>query len=398
MRIALLQPRFGPYHVARLEMLRRCWPRDRAEVIGLQVTDRDLYDWTPLKEVAGSLLTGAEGVVYEKLPGSALRRIVHGLLERTNPDVLVVNGWGYRDARAGIEWMGRRGKKVVLCCDSKADDAPRHWAKEWVKRRIVGTADAAFCSGTASRAYLEQLGMARSRIWDGVDCVDNGYFAAKAEACRMRPDEGPSELLGQGGVFLAVARFVARKNIAGLVRGYSRYCSQVQDSPWALVVLGDGSQRTELESLAAENSRGRVHFPGFKQYAEIPSWYARASCFVHTALQDQWALVVNEAMACGLPVLVSDRAGCARDLVSDGRNGWRFNPEDIEALAERMLAVHRLPAVERQEMGTQSRAIIAEWGEERFCRSLWSCVMAACDRAARKRGLRASDRWLLRFL
>jgi len=123
--------------------------------------------------------------------------------------------------------------------------------------------------------------------------------------------------------------------------------------------------------------------PGFKQYDELPAWYGLAGAFVHASTTEQWGLVVNEAMASGLPVLVSERCGCAPDLVKDGVNGFIFDPYDVERLARLM---YRLAHgdVDRDAMGRASQEIIADWGLERFADGLAKAVDVAVSRPTPK--------------
>ncbi|MDZ4289009.1 MAG: glycosyltransferase, partial [Prosthecobacter sp.] len=135
--------------------------------------------------------------------------------------------------------------------------------------------------------------------------------------------------------------------------------------------LGDGPLRDELNRAITElGLQASVTMPGFKQYDELPLCYATADAFIHASTTEQWGLVVNEAMAAGLPVLVSNRCGCAPDLVVEGRNGFSFDPFDIEAIARGMAAMAALPEDRRQAMGGESRKIIANWGPERFGQGL----------------------------
>ncbi|MDX1548697.1 MAG: glycosyltransferase, partial [Rhodothermales bacterium] len=127
----------------------------------------------------------------------------------------------------------------------------------------------------------------------------------------------------------------------------------------------------------------------------LPVYYGRAGGFVHPAHNDQWGLVVNEAMAAGLPVLVSTRAGCAQDLVHDGENGFRFDPADPAALA-RLLARLAAPETDRAAMGRRSREIIARWSPERFAEGLHRAAEAGRDRA--RRGLHPAVAALLHAL
>jgi glycosyltransferase involved in cell wall biosynthesis len=143
------------------------------------------------------------------------------------------------------------------------------------------------------------------------------------------------------------------------------------------VLLGDGPLRSALNSqLSTLNLHGHVLLPGFKQYPELPAYYGLASAFIHASTTEQWGLVVNEAMASGLPVLVSDRCGCAPDLVQEGVNGFTFDPYNVEQLAQLMLRLSTLNS-QLSTMATASRLIIADWGTERFASGLQQAVETA---------------------
>jgi glycosyltransferase involved in cell wall biosynthesis len=110
--------------------------------------------------------------------------------------------------------------------------------------------------------------------------------------------------------------------------------------------------------------------PGFKQYDELPAYYAFADLFVHASRVEQWGLVVNEAMACGLPVVVSRRCGCVPELVREGVNGYSFDPDYPDQLAELLAAL--ADDVERRTlMGKASSTVIADWSPRKFAEALW---------------------------
>jgi glycosyltransferase involved in cell wall biosynthesis len=253
-------------------------------------------------------------------------------------------------------------------------DAPRSRFPEWVKSRLLSLFSSALVGGASHGRYLELLGFSPQRIFKGYDAVDNAFFAAEVHGISPKNEERPC--------FLASARFVPKKNLSFLLTAYARYRSrsfQAGRNPWDLILLGDGPLRPELESLATDlELEGSLQMPGFVQYPDLPRWYARASCFVHASMIEPWGLVVNEAMACGLPVLVSRPCGCATDLVHEGVNGWTFDPLDQDELVDLMfrtaLAPDQLPS-----MGEASRCLIGEWGTERFA----SGVLASTESALR---------------
>src|SRR6267378_2061180 len=200
--------------------------------------------------------------------------------------------------------------------------------------------------------------MPRERIFTGYDVVDNEYFRQKAEEVRQKyalPEN----------YFLASARFVEKKNLAMLIQAYAEYRRSAAfakatadkeiaaNVPWDLVVLGDGPLRESLNSqLSTLNLNEHVHLPGFKPYDELPVYYALANAFVHASTTEQWGLVVNEAIASGLPVIVSERCGCAPELVNG--NGFTVDPLDEQALAARLLQMASLSEHDRKHLGDNS--------------------------------------------
>jgi len=118
-----------------------------------------------------------------------------------------------------------------------------------------------------------------------------------------------------------------------------------------------------------------VHLPGFKPYDELPIYYALANAFVHASTTEQWGLVVNEAIASGLPVIVSERCGCVPELVQD--NGSTFDPTNEHELAARLLEVAVLSREERGQLAQASYEIAANFAPERFGEGLERAVTAA---------------------
>jgi glycosyltransferase involved in cell wall biosynthesis len=230
--------------------------------------------------------------------------------------------------------------------------------------------------------------------------VDNDYFAAKGEEFGKQKAESRKKFGLPEKYFLASARFVEKKNLFRLVQAYALYREKAESRKqkaeiWDLVLLGDGPLRKALDTqLSTLNLHNHVRLPGFKQYDELPAYFGLAGAFVHASTTEQWGLVVNEAMASGLPVLVSSRCGCAADLVQEGVNGFTFDPRDIEQLAELMLRVSdcQFPI---SDFGAASRRIISAWGPEQFANGLRNAVAVALKNPRPRAGL--LDRSLIRL-
>ncbi len=160
------------------------------------------------------------------------------------------------------------------------------------------------------------------------------------------------------------------KNLPRLVRAFARYRALVPaETAWDLVLCGDGPGADQVEAaIQTSGQAGAIHRPGFLQADGLARWYAFASAFVLPSVSEPWGLVANEAAASGLPLLISDRCGCAETLVPDppGTTGWRFDPLDEEGLAQLLFRVATMPDSHHALLGRRAVEAVSDWGPERF--------------------------------
>jgi glycosyltransferase involved in cell wall biosynthesis len=380
-KVVVLWRRFGPYHLARLRGVATWLGADDFAVHGIEVAESDHYAWAPANlESEFKRRCLFPGRSYSDMPISAIRKAVVQVLDEIQPDAVAINGWSVPEALAALGWCRRNGKIAVLMSETLASDSRRTWWKEWLKARIVRRFDAALVGGRLHAEYVSRLGLSRNRIFLGYDAVDNDYFANGAEeARRQMPEKGRP-------CFFANSRFIERKNIDGLLRAYAMYRQQIPD-PWDIVISGSGEEDARLKALAkqlgffadqpsAVSLKSSISFPGFIQYGELPGYYGRAGAFIHPAKSEPWGLVVNEACASGLPVLVSKNVGACCELVEHGVNGLLFDPFSDSDMAAAMVRMTRLPKIERETMGARSREIVGHWGADRFARGLFDAIAA----------------------
>jgi len=362
-RVVVIFEHFGPYHLARIREVNRL-----VDVTGLQLREKSrTYQWEQdlsFKEFRMLSIPDTEAQwVREKR--TLTKHLVQNLF-KLKPDVVAVNGWGDFMSLDSLLWCVTQGVPAILMSESTAWDLPRKPWVEKVKGRIVRLYSSSLVGGKAHREYLMQLGFPAERIETGYDAVDNSYFEKETDRIRnLGKIKKP--------YFLASARFLKRKNLDGLLRAYALYVNSTKREPWKLVILGDGEERLRLRLCLRELERGleeAVRFEGFRQYGELPAFYAGAGAFVHPAHEEPWGLVVNEAMASGLPVLVSRRCGCAGDLVAEGKNGFLLDPGDPMQMAARMREMAELPDQARKKMGETSREIVARYGPEQFAQGM----------------------------
>ncbi|WP_435022167.1 glycosyltransferase family 4 protein [Tundrisphaera sp. TA3] len=378
---------FGPYHLARLRALAGQLAGRGDALLAYELADREeRYPWD--RSRAGEPFrwtTLFPGRSMESLSRDDCAHAMTRALDRDRPDALGVVGYARPESMAMLRWAIRHRRTSVLMSESQEIDHPRAWWKEAIKARRVRRFSAGLVGGPRHRDYLVKLGLPAHRIALGYNAVDNAAFAARADAARSDP-AGRRWLPGRP-YFLATNRFVPEKNLDRLVRAFAAYRADAPaDRAWDLALCGGGPIEAEIDDLIlALGLTASVHRPGFIQEAELARWLAHASAFVHPSLMEPWGLVVNEAAACGLPLLVSDRAGCVETLVPDpsGTTGRRFDPHDDDDLAAALAWMAGLGDADRAAMGRRAAEVATEWGPERFAQGAIEALERADAHAVR---------------
>lgn len=371
LKLAVLFHRIGPMHHARL-----CALAERGTVMAIEFTKVDsIYQWDVLEDGNGYFKrTLFQNMESKDVPSRKIRRRVTDALDSILPDVVAVPGWYEVASLAALDWCIRNRRRAVLMSDSTAYDKKRSWFKEAIKQRIIRACSTALVGGRPHVEYLIDLGFSRDHIFTKYDVVDNSYFSQAAWQVRNNRGEWQERLGLYNPYFLASSRFIEKKNILRLIKAYASYVKSSEEEPWDLVILGDGEQWDQVTIKIQDlNLQDKVHLPGFRQYAELPGYYALANVFIHASTTEQWGLVVNEAMATGLPVLVSSRCGCVSDLVAFGVNGYSFDPYNTQELTYYMQHMSS-PDTNLKSMGAVSKNIIREYTPDIFADNLWEAA------------------------
>lgn len=255
---------------------------------------------------------------------------------------------------------------------------------------------AALVGGQTHADYANQLGIPYDRVFFGYDVIDNSHFREGVAKTRQMLQECRDRYMLPEKYFLASSRFVPKKNLPRLLEAFACYRSRVGQSAWDLVLLGDGPMAEEIyRAVSKLRLESAVHLPGFIQYEELPVYYGAASAFVHASTVEPWGLVINEAMAAGLPVIASKICGATSELLSEGVNGFAFDPYDVSQLTGLFQRVSA-PGADLASMGKASQELIEDWGPERFSEGLTEAVRKA--RADNPQKSSFVDRLLLNLL
>lgn len=313
--------------------------------------------------------------------GGPLRRcnldLIVNLL-RHPPDVIWVHG--YAHLTAWLAFAAARARRLPFLL--REDQTLLHGRDGWRRlakrallplmfRQAVG-----LYPGEENRRYLCEYGVPQQRLYAAPYAVDNDYFRRAASELRGKRDELRSELgiSDDSPVVLFVGKLIPKKNPLVLLEAFAevrrhRRC-------W-LVFVGDGVLRTEIEARIRSQHIPNVLVCGFRNQTELPRAYAAADMFVlPSSAHETWGLVVNEAMNFRLPVIVTDKVGCAADLVADGHNGFVVPHDNIQSLAAGLARIVD-DAELRMALGARSAEIVEKYSISRCADAIVGACLAS---------------------
>lgn len=296
--------------------------------------------------------------------------IVPALLFHRYDAAIFFLGWGTITSLLGMAACRMRGTPIFLFGDSSFPPPETTLAsrlRAGLLRTVFRITDRFLVSGVLNADYYRHYGADDARFHLVPWAIDNARFEegsrfapCEREAMRARFDLGDGDM-----AIVFSGKFLPRKDPMTLLRAVD--AMQHRDRT-AVIFLGNGELRDEMETFAGARNL-RVHFPGFVNQTDLPKHYAMADVFVLPSLDDPRATVVNEAMASGLPIVITDRCGPIGDIVQHGDNGFVFAPGDVPALARHLDALAADPEL-RARMAGRSREIIAAWDYSRGVRGV----------------------------
>lgn len=421
--LAIIWPQYGPYHLARVEALRKAAGTTAVHAIELSNESRE-YLWRRGAECA-SVIPLARGAFNEDLGFWRVFLQARRKLAQLKVEICLVPSYWPKQSLAVLLAAKSLGIRSVMMNETHAGTSRARGLAAAFKKTLLGLFDAALVGGAPQKRYFASLGVSADKILTGYDAVDNDYFARRAIEHRRQPSELRARFRLPQRYFLSLGRFVAKKNLETLIRGYRLYVDASPSPATHLVMVGSGPEEPRLKALCRElglriyekkHAAGKrlehpngdavipeshgVHFYGFQQIDKNAVFYALAEAFILPSLYEEWGLVVNEAMASGLPIVVSQTAGCAEDLLElvtlgEGdpsenddlkldtdlklrarRNGFVFDPNSPSELGRILLRLEKTPKI-RETMGQQSRRIIERFSCENFARNALLAARAA---------------------
>lgn len=314
----------------------------------------------------------------EELGSFACSREVGAKLLELETDVAIGGALAFPSGAGVVKWGLKTAKKVVIMDDARLADVPRSRLVNWIKRRIYQEVDAVLLPAPGHVADYAFWGIPARSLHFGLNVVNNDLFRDSARAVRASEIYHRTQLQLPERYLLGVGRQVEKKNWMALLNAWGGFKRKHPRSGLDLVLVGGGPDRSKLAERVRSAGWNDVHFHDFTCQKDIGRYYAMAEAVVlPSRVGETWGLVVNEAMACGLPVIVSRQCGCASTLVKEGVNGWMVDAESMESMELAIRGLANAPRDRLVEMGRSSSRIIGEWGLSRFCEGAWYAVQYA---------------------
>lgn len=368
--VALVSPEPTPYRSPLLDRVAARPEVDLTVIYAARTVAARTWNVEPRHEsvfLSGVRLPGLRRALRHDYPltpgiGRALRNV--------RPDVVVVSGWSTFASQAAIAWSRAHGVPYLLLVESH-DLGPRPRWRRFVKGavapRLIRGAAGVLVVGTAARESVLARGARPDRVRVFANTVDIEDWVERAGRLPARSSDGDV-------VVLSVGRLVPEKGLDILVRAIA----QTDDERLRLVIAGAGPEADRLAELARDLGV-RLQLRGDLPEDRLAAEYVAADVFALLSPSEPWGVVVNEAAASGLPLVLSDRVGAAHDLLRDGENGFIVPAGDVAAAAA---ALGRLAedASFRHAAGARSRELVRDWGYEPSVESFLAAVRDATAR------------------
>lgn len=284
---------------------------------------------------------------------------------RRKCDLLIVSGYSNL-TYVLIILVGMATKKMLGLRSDSILDIPKRRGWKMAAKRVLLPAlfriafSTGHPTGTLAAKYLRYYGMKQESLFPLPYNVDGEFLRSRCESTQPEQKRlrATMQIRSTDFVVLGVAKFVDREDPLTLIEAFEGLGKLTSSAH--LVLVGDGVLRERMERLVLKNGLRNVHLPGYIPYFDLPMYYGIASVFVHAAINESWGVSVNEALACGVPVIAANSVGAHVDLIREGINGHVFPTGDSAALCSLLIGLYREPERHRR-MTLVARESIASW-------------------------------------
>tara|TARA_B100000212_G_scaffold342359_1_gene329062 strand:- start:1703 stop:2866 length:1164 start_codon:yes stop_codon:yes gene_type:complete len=370
MKILIVLRNIGPYHNSRFEALIKS--KIKITVFETRPQSKE-YLWGSLDNYKYNVYKFPKAISPEKdIPNRKIDLFYKKLIPQIKPDAIVSVGWADRSYQRLLLYGNINKIPVLIVSDSitnTENNQKRNFLKEFIKKIILKGYSSAFVAGTESKNYLISLGFDEKRIFFPWDVIDNNFYEKYT----------PENINEKNNYFLCVSRLIERKNLTNLIKSYVNY--QECGGKWGLKIIGSGDQHQKLmqESRTISN-KDNFEIINWLQIDKLVNFYKNASAFILPSYFDNWGLVVNEAIASGLPCIVSKNCGCTVDLINNKVSGLIFDPYNLNELSFFMQLIENQEEKEREKMIKYARINLDKFDLSNFSINLEKAINQAINK------------------
>jgi glycosyltransferase involved in cell wall biosynthesis len=288
----------------------------------------------------------------EELSDGQIEKVFFSALDELMPDIVITSSIVFNAGALGIRWAKKRKKKFVMFDDAKPAQIKRNFVVQTIKNIITAQADGFWFP---SKDYYNAYSYFHNKeihFFYGFSCIDNSLFKFKGEKKFNHK------------VIICVARLVPIKNLDNLLRAWQNVEKKM--TGYQLVIVGNGPELDHLTKLVSDLQLKNIEFTGFVDNDALNELYFNVDAFILSSFSETWGLVVNEAMAAGLPVLLSNGINAVNTLLVEGENGFSFDPVNLTEITGAILKFINSTPAEKTAMSAKSLAIINEMSYEKM--------------------------------
>lgn len=297
-------------------------------------------------------------------------------LDELDPDIVIAGSIVFYAGALALRWAKNNKKKFIMFDDAKFSNVKRNILIQTIKNLITRQIDALWLPSTDyEEGYASLLNKNKIYFFYGYDCIDNDHFKFNGE--RKFDTQ----------TIICVARLVPIKNIENLLRAWRSI--EESDDNYKLIIIGDGPLVDELKEVKKSLQIKRVDFLGAMDNEKVLEYLHKADALVLPSFAESWGLVVNEAMAAGLPLLLSNKVNAANTLLKERINGFSFNPSNIIEMQQKILSFIELSEPVKKEMSDNSLKIISTMDFNNMGQELIGALNWLAPRANRQPGILA---------
>lgn len=282
-------------------------------------------------------------------------KLVYRASRAFQPDIVNVTGFYSLTHILSIIYFYIKGVPIIFSNDSTMVDNTPSGIKNAIKRMLVKLFSGYFVYGKKAAEYVLSLGGDETKILVHKSAVvDNNEIRAISMAQKV---EIP---LAKMHYFVFAGRLISIKGVDVLLKAFHHFYKK--HANWGLIIVGDGDRRKDMEAYCYENQLP-VFFAGGKSWDKVPPYLGVSDVLLLPSDSEPWGLVVNEAMACGKPVIVSDKCGCACELAINQQTGYTFESGNADDLLQKMTRIAENDTL-RQQMGRNAQQLIASYSPQ----------------------------------